>query len=62
MQAYYEWQIPAPDPDGTVSVVVRMTTAEAAALVAAPAQTDQVAVDVQTALQGAAAAGELVLP
>lgn len=62
MQAYYEWQISEPDPDGTVSVVVRMTTAEAAALVAGPAQTDQVAVDVQTALQGAAAAGELVLP
>lgn len=62
MQTVYEWQIPEPQPEGTVSVVVRMTTAEAAALVAAPAQTDQVAVDVQTALQGAAAAGELVLP
>jgi predicted DNA-binding protein (UPF0251 family) len=31
MQASYEWQIPA-EPDGLVSVVVRMTYAEASAL------------------------------
>jgi len=62
MTAAYEWQIPHPEPDGTVSVVVRLTVAEAAALVTGPAQSDQIAVDVQTVLQAAAAAGELVLP
>lgn len=31
MQAFYEWQIPA-KPDGLVSVVVRMSYAEASAL------------------------------
>jgi len=62
MQTAYEWQIPDPAPDGTVSINIRMTTAEAAAIVTAPAGSDETRADLQSVLQDAVATGQLVLP
>jgi hypothetical protein len=71
MQAIYEWQISNPPPEGLVSVVVRLTHAEAAALIAAttdsastPPAADcrEIARPLALALQAAVADGSLVLP
>lgn len=68
--AGYEWSITPPD-EGMVSVVVRMSRADAAALIAATtdsattppaADSRAVARPVALALQAAVAAGELVVP
>ena len=70
MNMHYEWQI-FDTPDGLVSVVVRMSSAEAASLVAVdlsdPAQPDPVTSQATQrllieALQRAVADGGLVLP
>lgn len=71
MRVLYEWQISDPVPLGTVSVVLRLTDAEAADLVAVdlsdPAQPDAVISQATqrmliATLQRAVADGELVLP
>lgn len=70
MQALYEWQIPA-EPDGLVSVVVRMSYAEASALsivdLTSATQPDAAtsrawARPIVATLQQAIADGALVLP
>lgn len=71
MQTSYEWQIPDPQPEGTVSLVVRMTLDEAAALalvdLSSATQPDaatsrSLARPIVRALQDAIANGSLVLP
>lgn len=71
MQAMYEWEVRDPPPDGLVSLVVRLTHAEAAALIAAttesattPSAADSRAIarPLGLALQAAVADGSLVLP
>lgn len=71
MHILYEWQIPDPVPLGTISVVLRLTDAEAASLVAVdlsdPTQPDAVASQATqrlliATLQRAVANGELILP
>jgi predicted DNA-binding protein (UPF0251 family) len=70
MNASYEWQIPA-EPDGLVSVVVRMTYAEASALslvdLSSSTQPDAAtsrawARPIVATIQEAIATGSLVLP
>lgn len=71
MQTFYEWQIPDPHPEGTVSLVVRMTLDEAATLaaidLASATQPDaatsrSLARPLVAAIQAAIADGSLVLP
>lgn len=62
MQVIYEWRISEPPPDGLVSVVIRVTDAEARALIDAPEPTDPVGQAVWQALRVAENAGELVIP
>jgi len=70
MQAIYEWE-QTPPPEGLVSVVVRMTHSEAAALIASTtdsattppaADARAIARPIGLALQAAVADGSLVLP
>lgn len=67
----YEWQIASPEPEGTVSLVVRMTLDEAAALAAIDlssatqpdaATSRSLARPIVQAMQDAIAQGALVLP
>lgn len=67
----YEWEVRDPPPDGLVSLVVRMSHAEAAALIAATtesattpsaAESRAFARPLGLALQAAVADGSLVLP
>jgi hypothetical protein len=67
----FEWEQSDPPPGGRVSVVIRMTHAEAAALIAAttdsattPSAADSRAIarPIGLALQAAVADGSLVLP
>ena len=71
MQTFYEWQIPEPQPEGTVSLVVRMTLDEAATLAAIDlssatqpdaATSRSLARPIVQVLQDAIAQGALVLP
>jgi hypothetical protein len=71
MLVAFEWEQSDPPPGGRVSVVVRMTHAEAAALIAAttdsattPSAADSRAIarPIGLALQAAVADGSLVLP
>lgn len=62
MITVFEWQIPDPQPEGTVSLVIRMTLDEARALIDAPEPTDPVGQAVWQALRVAENAGELVIP
>jgi predicted DNA-binding protein (UPF0251 family) len=71
MVTAFEWQIPDPQPEGTVSLVVRMTLDEAAALalidLSSATQPDaatsrSLARPIVRALQDAIANGSLVLP
>lgn len=62
MQVFYEWRIAEPPPDGLVSVVIRVTDAEARALIDEPEPTDPVGQAVWQALRVAENTGELVLP
>jgi hypothetical protein len=71
MLAAFEWEQSDPPPGGRVSVVIRMTHAEAAALIAAttdsattPSAADSRAIarPIGLALQAAVADGSLVLP
>ena len=71
MQTFYEWQINEPPPEGTVSLVIRMTLDEAAALAAIDlssatqpdaATSRSLARPLVAAIQAAIADGSLVLP
>ncbi|MFN7322752.1 MAG: hypothetical protein ACK5SP_00640 [bacterium] len=71
MVTAFEWQIPDPQPEGTVSLVVRMTLDEAAALalidLSSATQPDaatsrSLARPIVQVLQDAIAQGALVLP
>lgn len=71
MQTVYEWQIAEPQPEGTVSLVVRMTLDEAATLAAIDlssatqpdaATSRALARPLVAAIQAAIADGALVLP
>lgn len=71
MQTVYEWQIPEPQPEGTVSLVIRMTLNEAATLagidLSSATQPDaatsrSLARPLVAAIQAAIADGSLVLP
>ena len=71
MLVAYEWEVRDPPPDGLVSLVVRLTHTEAAALIAAttesattPSAADSRAIarPLGLALQAAVADGSLVLP
>lgn len=71
MIASFEWEQSDPPPEGRVSVVVRLTHAEAASLIAATtdsastplaAEARAIARPIGLALQAAVADGSLVLP
>lgn len=71
MQTFFEWQISEPPPEGTVSLVIRMTLDEAATLatidLSSATQPDaatsrSLARPIVQALQDAIAQGALVLP
>lgn len=71
MQTFFEWQISEPPPEGTVSLVIRMTLDEAATLAAIDlssatqpdaATSRSLARPLVAAIQAAIADGTLVLP
>lgn len=62
MQVMFEWRTGDPPPDGLISLAVRLTDAEARALIDAPEPTDPVGQAVWQALRVAENTGELLIP